>query len=1290
MNHEDSAVDQSELKQRGKAALAAGNFTAAAAAYAIIVRDRPDESDSRLKLAQAYEEAGRFDDAVACLNHPSVAQLEPAQRRLASVHMKAKNYAAALPIIEVLLAAWPEDIKLNGWKARCDKKLSSASDLADRIQQGEALVASEQLEAAEQWYLALIEQYPDVGRLYLHLGQIYTRFGRWEDACKVLRAGAIVQPGNSKIRRVLARSLFKQGDAAAAIATLHSIEGVRSDQDSLHLLQRCHLQLRDWVGTFEAGTRLLSILAPDDPVRQEVEEIQNRALVEVDFAKVTPFVSHADPTRAAAAYCDIAERNPTSALAWYRVGMTFADAGRDGEAIEALRIALGIDPVDQDVRRALTAVILRTCDDEAILRYVEEAAAAETADPASYRWLARYHASNDNWNGSLESARKAIALDPQYPAVRLIAARALTQLSRLSEALDELDAVISSGATPVKALQQKADILVQLGRTREAVTLYGEALRDIPGDPLISSKLARAMLAHGDIPGFHRYFEKRREASEFTAGEKDRPFLPWNGELPIEGRLLVWTEATLDLGENILHLAFVGPLAGLELDIVLQVDPKLVELCHRSFPAVTVIATDEALPSGISHHTPVGSLSRWFKPDAASFGEVRPYLVPDVEAVAAHRALLHPAAGQGVSVGLAARDFSIDWWSDALAMPEANLVQLPAADESVDDLAAKIAALDLVICTDEKIAHLAGAIGTPTFLALGNVPSPYWLDRGERAIWYPAVTLVRRSWLDEGWRPVFIQVAQKVRDFAESYQVDRWLEATLIPGLQRPLQNQSAMSACEVADAVEAFVAQGASVSGAGRSALKLIGRVPAKARPRKLRMRHGNLLTRSGHWSDARAAYVALRSEDLFDPELEKQILDNSLALYDLDYALPIARMLARDEAAYRVVAANVLYLLRRKEEALAELRLAPSEIDQIERFGSLAATLLLELGRSEQAEVFLKRQAAVDRNVENLTLLGRSISAQRRGDEAVRVLDRAVQLASNDPAANFWRTHERVASGKVTLTPLPLIEGDCPDVARDDVVVFFAADSGYFWQHSLVLLASLHRHSPQSKCHVHVINPDAGVPLAIQSLRSMLPELVVTYTFETIDFEGCDEAHISTYYASVRFVRLREVFARSPATYLCVDADCIVRGSVTSALNKLDLADVGIHMRYDERPHMTVAAGVLVLRPTLPAAEFIARVAALIQQTLEAREAMWFLDQIILSHVVRELAARVNVSQLDMSYIDWFFRDDSLIWTGKGRRKSENNWYMREAAQYQNIHDDIRISELMPPLTARAGAQV
>ena len=61
------------------------------------------------------------------------------------------------------------------------------------------------------------------------------------------------------------------------------------------------------------------------------------------------------------------------------------------------------------------------------------------------------------------------------------------------------------------------------------------------------------------------------------------------------------------------------------------------------------------------------------------------------------------------------------------------------------DAAAVLEVVDLVVSCDTSIVHLAGALGRPVWIALGEMPEWRWqLDRSD-SIWYPSATLFRQN-----------------------------------------------------------------------------------------------------------------------------------------------------------------------------------------------------------------------------------------------------------------------------------------------------------------------------------------------------------------------------------------------------------------------------------------------------------------------------------------------------------------------------------------------------------------
>jgi ADP-heptose:LPS heptosyltransferase len=84
---------------------------------------------------------------------------------------------------------------------------------------------------------------------------------------------------------------------------------------------------------------------------------------------------------------------------------------------------------------------------------------------------------------------------------------------------------------------------------------------------------------------------------------------------------------------------------------------------------------------------------------------------------------------------------------DRVAIEEGRVKAEYLGDEIVDfrDGAAILANVDLVICIDTAIAHLAGALGRPTWLLLSKIPDWRWMLGRADTPWYPSLRLYRQE-----------------------------------------------------------------------------------------------------------------------------------------------------------------------------------------------------------------------------------------------------------------------------------------------------------------------------------------------------------------------------------------------------------------------------------------------------------------------------------------------------------------------------------------------------------------
>ena len=71
--------------------------------------------------------------------------------------------------------------------------------------------------------------------------------------------------------------------------------------------------------------------------------------------------------------------------------------------------------------------------------------------------------------------------------------------------------------------------------------------------------------------------------------------------------------------------------------------------------------------------------------------------------------------------------------------------ELNAGRDAFVDTLAVMEGLDLVISSDTAVAHAAGALGRPVWVALRHVPDWRWMLDRDDLPWYPTMRLFRQA-----------------------------------------------------------------------------------------------------------------------------------------------------------------------------------------------------------------------------------------------------------------------------------------------------------------------------------------------------------------------------------------------------------------------------------------------------------------------------------------------------------------------------------------------------------------
>lgn len=209
---------------------------------------------------------------------------------------------------------------------------------------------------------------------------------------------------------------------------------------------------------------------------------------------------------------------------------------------------------------------------------------------------------------------------------------------------------------------------------------------------------------------------------------------------------------------------------------------------------------------------------------------------------------------------------------------------------------------------------------------------------------------------------------------------------------------------------------------------------------------------------------------------------------------------------------------------------------------------------------------------------------------------------------------------------------------------------------QNAMALIRSLDVCSPGFDFLLHVVNPGPGTLGALDRFAEELTATRLHISAETVQIE--DPRKLRTYFACARLMILPDLLERSNAPVFVVDADGLFIAPIDLDFTDKTDANICLCLRQvaggeDKNIHLKVAAGAIWAAPTDTSRRFFQHVRSDIEREFAEGEAAWFLDQKVLAVHANRADKAARIFNIKTKYIDWNFRSDSIIWTGKGNRK-------------------------------------
>ena len=393
-------------------------------------------------------------------------------------------------------------------------------------------------------------------------------------------------------------------------------------------------------------------------------------------------------------------------------------------------------------------------------------------------------------DASLECHNKAIAIKPDYAEAHNNRGITLRDLNQMEESLSSFDRAIALKPDYADAYSNRGNTLRDLNRLKESLASYDTAIALKPDDANPHWNKSLASLLIGDFASGWRCYEWRKFKDDPTGNREYAQPLWGAGESASGKRVLIhWEQG---LGDTIQFCRYIPLLAQAGAKVLFAPQKPLRHLMRSLSPSIEIV--DENAPTlNFDLHCPLLSLPLAFNTDRASIPNKTPYLSVDTGLIQRWRRRI---GDHGFRIGIcwqggttkidAGRSFPLTVFGSISRIPDVRLLNLhkgigesqlqslpegmkvetlggdfDAGPDAFLDSAAVMKCCDLVITSDTAIAHLAGALAVPVWVALKYVPDWRWMLERSDSPWYPSARLFRQRSRDD-WTGVLSDIGKEL------------------------------------------------------------------------------------------------------------------------------------------------------------------------------------------------------------------------------------------------------------------------------------------------------------------------------------------------------------------------------------------------------------------------------------------------------------------------------------------------------------------------------------------------
>ena len=470
---------------------------------------------------------------------------------------------------------------------------------------------------------------------------------------------------------------------------------------------------------------------------------------------------------------------PDDAELWTRLANVLVLLQRSDHAILSYQHALRLNPRYWYAAYNYAFLLLRSERfEEALVHFnLCDELQPDHAATLNGRGVAWHHL--NRFEDALSDNRRAQALDPANADICSDIGAALQRLSRHAEALQWFDRALELRPDFAWALKNKAVTLNEIHRFDEAIAVYRQIKSIDPDNAEADWNVALIQLLTGDFESGWATREARWKIPSFSTGYYPEFSEPaWFGAEPIAGKTILLCSDE-GLGDAIQLARYAPMVAARGAQVILEVPAPLCTLLSGVTGVSQCLPQSAGARPAFDLHCPLSRLPLAFGTRLDTIPAGTSYLpAPAPDRVQGWQTRLQARLGPHTrlrvglvwsgrathindhnrSIPLRSMSGILDAGASFVSLQKdprpddratlrerSGMVDLTADLTDFAETAALISCLDLVISVDTSVAHLAAALGCPTWILLPRTPDYRWLLDRDDSPWYPSVRLFRQT-----------------------------------------------------------------------------------------------------------------------------------------------------------------------------------------------------------------------------------------------------------------------------------------------------------------------------------------------------------------------------------------------------------------------------------------------------------------------------------------------------------------------------------------------------------------